>query len=117
VARHQGRQAASAARHSLLVGGCLGALGKTAPFEIPNAKGCATQFKSLPHPPHPENRRDAAPKGVFRMRRGHPPNLEHPIILAPDVVQIRLSLERRLHHYGPHFRITTKRVFSRAEYF
>src|SRR6266478_3578683 len=24
---------------------------KAAPFEIPNAKGCATQLKSLPHPP------------------------------------------------------------------
>jgi hypothetical protein len=24
---------------------------KTAPFETPDANGCATRFKSLPHPP------------------------------------------------------------------
>jgi len=45
LAPHQGRQAASAGRHSLIVGGWLGALGKTAPFEIPNAKGCANRLR------------------------------------------------------------------------
>jgi hypothetical protein len=39
VARHQGRHAADAGRHRLLVAGCLGALGRTAHFEVPNAKG------------------------------------------------------------------------------